>query len=605
MNQTRTFILFGLLAVGYLLWQAWEQDYGPKPVAAATATSSAGSAAAPASASSSDASVPGAPPDAAAPVATPTPAIASQAATTEAGGKLITVTTDVLRLTIDTRGGSVVRSELLNYPVTPRTKSDPDPASIRLLNDSDAEYFTAQDGLISTSGKAPDHRAMFQSAQSSYALRPGTDALNVDLTWTDPAGLTVTKRYTVHRGSYVVDLKQQIANAGATAWQGRAYRQLQRVVPPAPEHSNFLAKFSDQSRYSFFGAAWYSPEDKFDKKAFDKFAKEPLTDRSVKGGWTAMEQHYFVTAWIPPADEANTISTTVITHGSAPRYLIREMGPPLDVGPGQTGSSNARLYVGPKLRESLASVAPGFQLTVDYGVFSIVAAPLHWILTGLHKLSGNWGVAIILLVLLINIAIYKLSATQYRSAARMRKMKPRMDALKERYGDDKQKLQQATMEMYKKEKINPVAGCLPLLITIPIFFALYTVLRESVELRQAPFFGWVHDLSAADPYYVLPIIYIGVMLATQLAMPMQPGMDPAQAKMMKYMPVIFGVMFVFFPAGLVLYYTVNSLCRLGQQWWVTRQFEAGELARATNASKVTTKALKPPKSGNTSGKSGK
>lgn len=591
MNQTRTFLFFALIAVSYLLWSAWEQDYAPKPtpVAAATAAS-AGTTAAGSASTAGDGSVPNigstaSPAPAAAP---PIAAPASEASGPK--GQLITVTTDVLRLTIDTRGGSMVRSELLGYPVTPRTAKQPNPAPIRLLDDRGPHYFAAQDGLISASDPAPDHRALFHAAQTNYVLGPGQQALVVDLDWTDPSGVKVIKRYTFHRASYVVDLRQQIDNGSAKPWTGNAYRQLQRVVPPEPVHSNFLAKFSDQSRYSFFGAAWYTPEQKFSKLAFDKFASDPI-NQPATGGWTAMEQHYFVTAWIPPDKEADTFSTAVIKHGDEPRYLIRDMGPAITVAPGQSGASTAQLFVGPKLRERLAAIAPGFQLTVDYGVFSIVAAPLHWVLTGLHKLSGNWGVAIILLVLLINIAIYKLSATQYRSAARMRKLKPRMDALKERYGDDKQKMQQAMMEMYKKEKINPVSGCLPLLVTIPIFFALYTVLRESVELRQAPFFGWIHDLSAADPYYVLPVIYILVMLATQLVMPMQPGMDPTQAKLMKFMPVIFGVMFVFFPAGLVLYYTVNSLCRLAQQWWVTRQFDLAEAAKAISGNK----ALKAPK----------
>ncbi|WP_431635062.1 membrane protein insertase YidC [Dyella sp. KULCS107] len=566
MNQTRTFLLFAMVAVAYLLWNAWEKDYGPQPPVPATAAT-AGAAS---SAAAADGSVPGA--------SAPTPAIPSATGGTEPAGQLVTVTTDLLRLTIDTRGGSLVRSELLNYPVTPRTKKNPNPAPIRLLDDSATHFFAAQDGLISASGPAPDHRALFQASATSYTLDKGQDALNVDLVWTDPSGLRVTKRYTVHRGSYVVDLSQQIDNGSGKPWTGNAYRQLQRVVPPPPVHSNFLEKFSDQSRYSFFGVAWYSPEKKFDKLPFDKFEKEPL-NLAITGGWTAMEQHYFVTAWLPPANDAETFSTAVIKDQDGPRYLIRDMGPSITVAPGQQGTSAARLYVGPKLREKLAAIAPGLELTLDYGMFSIVASPLHWILNQLHKFSGNWGFAIILLVLLINVAIYKLSEAQYVSAARMRKLKPRMDALKERYGDDKQKMQQAMMELYKKEKINPVAGCLPVLITIPIFFALYTVLRESVELRQAPFIGWIHDLSAADPYFVLPAIYVLVMLATQWMMPQQPGMDPTQAKMMKFMPLMFAVMFAFFPAGLVVYYIVNGLCRLAQQWWVTRRIDRAEAAK--------------------------
>lgn len=567
MNQTRTFLLFALVAVAYLLWNAWEKDYAMPPASPAVAAASP-----PAGASKADASA--GVPDAASPAAVPSDTSSKEAA----AGQLVTVTTDVLRLTIDTRGGSLVRSELLNYPVTPRTKKNPNPAPIRLLDDRGSHFFTAQDGLISADGAAPDHRALFQTARTSYTLEPGQNALDVALTWTDASGVSVTKRYTVHRGSYVVDLTQQIDNGSARSWTGNAYRQLQRVIPPAPQHSNFLEKFSDQSRYSFFGAAWYSPEKKFDKLAFDKFAKEPL-NLPVTGGWTAMEQHYFVTAWLPPANEADKFSTAVLNDQDGARYLIRDMGPSLTVAAGKQGASQARLYVGPKLREQLATIAPGLELTLDYGMFSIVASPLHWILNQLHKFSGNWGFAIILLVLLINVAIYKLSEAQYVSAARMRKLKPRMDALKERYGDDKQKMQQAMMEMYKKEKINPVAGCLPVLITIPIFFALYTVLRESVELRQAPFVGWIHDLSAADPYFVLPALYVLVMLATQWMMPQQPGMDPTQAKMMKFMPLMFAVMFAFFPAGLVVYYIVNGLCRLAQQWWVTRRIDRAEAAK--------------------------
>ena len=567
MNQTRTFLLFALVAVAYLLWNAWEKDYGPQPAAPAVATAS--SAHGPAG----DGGVPGAPTTDAAAVPVEAPAAGA------GHGQLVTVTTDVLRLTLDTRGGSLVRSELLGYPETPRTKKNPDPPSIRLLDDSGTHFFAAQDGLISAGSPAPDHRALFQAAQSRYALAAGQNALNVDLSWTDPSGLKVTKRYTLHRGSYVVELDQTIDNGSAKPWTGNAYRQLQRVVPPAPEHSNFLAKFSDQSRYSFFGAAWYSPDKKFNKLAFDKFAKEPL-NQPVTGGWLAMEQHYFVTAWLPPANEADTFSTATVDDPDGARYLVRDMGPSITVAPGQNAHTQSRLYIGPKLRDQLATLAPGFELALDYGIFSIVASPLHWILAQLHKLVGNWGFAIILLVLLINVAIYKLSEAQYVSAARMRKLKPRMDALKERYGDDRQKMQQAMMELYKKEKINPVAGCLPILVTIPIFFALYTVLRESVELRQAPFVGWIHDLSAADPFFVLPVVYMAVMLVQQWMMPTQPGMDPTQAKMMKVMPLMFGVMFAFFPAGLVLYYIVNSLCRIAQQWWVTRRIDRAEAAKA-------------------------
>ncbi|MFC3653016.1 membrane protein insertase YidC [Dyella humi] len=558
MNQTRTFLLFALLAVAYLLFQQWEQDYGPHPVAPSTASST----------STNSNSAPGA-----------APAIANGGETGTA--QLVTVTTDVLRLTIDTRGGSIVRSELLKYPVTPRTKKDPNPAPIRLLDDGDVDYFAAQSGLVSADGAAPDHRAIFQAAQSSYELASGQDALNIELTWTDASGVKVIKRYTVHRGSYVIDLDQQIDNGSSKTWDGNAYRQLQRVDRPAPVYSNFLQRISDQSRYGFFGAVWYSPEQKFNKLQFDKFEKEPLQTNAVTGGWVAMMQQYFLGAWIPPAKEADTFSSAVVNEANGkPRYVIRSVGPQISVAPGQQASSTAQLYMGPKLPDQLAVIAPGLDLSIDYGMLKIFAEPLHWILAQLDKLTGNWGVSIILLVLLINLTTFKLTNAQFESANKMRKLKPRIDALKERYGDDRQKMQQAMMELYKKEKVNPAAGCFPLLITIPIFYGLYYVLRDSVELRQAPFFGWIHDLSAADPYFVLPVLYTIVMLAQQWLMPVQPGMDPAQQKMMKFMPLMFAVIFLFFPSGLVLYYAVNGLCRLLQQWWMMRRADAAPPAKA-------------------------
>ena len=553
MNQTRTFLLFALLAVAYLLFTQWEQDYGPHPpTTEATATSNANGNA-----------TPGA-----------TPAIANGSAAGTETAQLVTVTTDVLRLTIDTRGGSIVRSELLQYPVEPRTKKDPSPAPIRLLDDGAVDYFAAQSGLVSADGAAPDHRAVFQAAQTSYELAAGQDALNVDLTWTDASGIKVIKRYTVHRRSYVIDLDQQIDNGSGKTWDGQAYRQFQRVDRPEPVYSNFLQRISDQSRYGFFGAVWYSPEQKFNKLSFDKFEKEPLQS-DVTGGWVAMMQQYFLSAWIPPAKETDKFFTTVVKEENGkPRYVIRSVGPQLSVAPGQHASSAAQLYVGPKLPDVMQNVAPGLELTIDYGMLKIFAEPLHWILAQLDKLTGNWGVSIVLLVLLINLTTFKLTNAQFESANKMRKLKPRIDALKERYGDDRQKMQQAMMELYKKEKVNPAAGCFPLLITIPIFYGLYYVLRDSVELRQAPFFGWIHDLSAADPYFVLPVLYTIVMLVQQWMMPATPGMDPAQQKMMKFMPLMFAVIFLFFPSGLVLYYVVNGLCRLLQQWWMMRRADA-------------------------------
>lgn len=566
MNQTRTFLIFALLAVAYLLWMDWEKDYGPKPAPTPAAASS--SAAVP---SADNGSVPGATAAAAGTANVPVSASA------EAKAQLITVATDVLRLTIDTRGGSVVRSELLRYPSEPVTKKNPDPAPVRLLDEQTEHFFVAQSGLATVQGNgapaAPTHLSVFQAPQAAYQLAEGKDELKADLTWQDASGLKVTKSYVLKRGSYDVSVEQKIDNGASVAWQGNAYEQLQRAAPPS--NRSWFQNFTDPAAHSFFGASWYSPQDKFEVLPFTDFQKKPL-NRSITGGWAAMQQHYFVVAWIPPSQEPNAYSTSIVNPDTArPYYLIRTVGPALTVAPGQSLTSTSRLYLGPKLQGTLDQIAPGLELSTNYGWLTAIAQPLHWLLSKLHAISGNWGVAIILLVLLLKAALWKLTAAQFRSGAKMRKLQPRVTALKERYGDDKMKMQQAMMELYKKEKVNPMAGCLPILVTFPVFLGLYRVLMESVELRQAPFFAWIHDLSAPDPFFVLPAIYVLVMLATQWLTPTT-GMDPTQAKMMKVMPILFAVMFAFFPAGLVLYWVVNGATSLAQQWFITRQVDRAD-----------------------------
>ena len=577
MNQTRTFLLFALMAVAYLLFLAWEKDYAPPAPATVAAASS--SAAIP---SAADDSVPGAIPSTSA-ASGNAPAIASAVAGSgQASAQLITITTDVLKLTVDTRGGSVVHADLLAYPDAPRTHKQPNPAPTVLLDNDPTHYFVAQNGLVSSSDTAPQdqpsHQAVFQSAKTAYSLVDGQDELKVDLTWQDAAGLKVTKTYSFKRGSYVIGLSQRIDNGTDKPWQGNAYQQLLRVEPP--KAGSWLANYTNPEIRSFQGAAWYTGE-KFDKLPFKDF-KEPKDqlDSQIKGGWAAMLRLYFFAAWIPPADQTDHYVTETINPDSAqPRYLIRAVGPALSVAPGQNTTSEARLYLGPNVQGTLDAIAPGLDLTIDYGMFKLIAVPMHGVLSFLHGIAHNWGVAIILLVLLIKGLTWKLTAMQYRSSARMRKLAPRIQALKERYGDDKQKMQQATMELYKKEKVNPMGGCLPVLITMPVFYGLFYVLEYSLELRHAPFL-WIPDLSAPDPFYILPIIYAIVMLGTQWLNPAAAGMDPAQAKMMKVMPLLFTVMFAFFPAGLCLYYAVNGLVGLGQQWWVTHHIDREETAKA-------------------------
>jgi len=562
MSSTRSFLLLALLAISYMLYSAWEQDYGPKPVAP-TPTAATGSSATPATAAAGN-DVPAAATTANA-VSTPSAADAGK----EPAVQTISVATDVLHVEISTLGGSVVRADLLAYPIDPKDKTKP----VRLLDDGNAHYFVAQTGLVSSSGAAPSHKTPFNAEKTNYDLAAGTDKIEVPLTWTDASGISVRKVFVFTRGSYLIETREEVANTGTAAWTGNEYRQLQRTAPPA--QSGGLFSVYNSEAYAFVGAAWYA-QGKFNKLAFAKFSESPLNNTEVSGGWVALLQHYFFAAFIPTAGEADQYSTSVLQD----HYLIRALSPALTVAPNATGTFATRLYVGPKLQSELANVAPGLELTADYGILTFIAQPMHWVLVQLHKLTGNWGVAIILLVLLLKLALYKPSEAQYRSMAKMKQFQPRLEALKERYGDDKQKLNAATMELYKKEKINPLGGCLPILIQMPIFFALLWVLQESVELRQAPFFGWIQNLSAPDPLFILPILNGVAMLATQWLSPASPGMDPMQQRMMKFMPLIFAVMFAFAPAGLTLYWTVNGWLSLLQQWIITKRVGAATTAPA-------------------------
>jgi YidC/Oxa1 family membrane protein insertase len=576
-------LVVALLVVAYLLWQGWQSDYPSTPSTQAPAASAvASSAGVPGtSATAVEPEVPASAP------ATPeaAPAKTDNAATAVPQGavspsatpakNLVTVNNDVLRLTIDPRGGTIVAAELLAYPQDVASGSPP----VRLLDRATARYYVAQNGLVGAEGSAaPNHLAEFTPTATHYSIAPGQNQVVVTLNWNDPgSGLTVTKRYTLTRGSYVVALSQEIDNHGAGTWRGNAYEQLTRIEPPPPP--KHLLEFYNPDSLSFTGAAWYSPDAKYNKLKFEDFQSDPLHTQ-VTGGWIAMSQRFFVAAWIPPAQQAERFSSVEIpasTPDGKPRYLVRSMGPTLTVASGASATSSARLYVGPKLQNRLGDIAPGLNLTVDYGHFTVIAVPMFKLLSFLHWLVHNWGLAIVVLVLLIQAATYKLTEAQYKASARMRKLQPRLKALKERFGDDKQKYQQAMMELYKKEKINPMAGCLPALITFPIFFALYYVLIFSVELRHASFL-WIPDLSAADPLFILPILYALTMLGTSFLTPAQ-GMDPTQAKIMKVMPVLFSVLFFFFPAGLTLYYVVRGICMVSQQWYITRKIDRAD-ARA-------------------------
>ncbi len=545
-------LFVALSVIALLLWQAWQQDYGPKPPPRTTAEQPAGQPAAAGGGDVPSAEVPsGAPPSRAASRGEDVPGAGASAPTMS--GATVRVVTDVLDLEIATLGGDIVAARLLQYPISLEPPLEPFP----LLKTGD-EVFIAQSGLLGDGVAAPDHHASFSAEATEYRLAAGGDELSVPLTWTGPDGTVVEKVYTLRRDSYVIEVEHRVRNNGAAEWKGRQYRQLQRSRP------------TDQSYwtgYSYTGAVYYSPETKYEKSDFDDIAQTPLS-ANYANGWVAMIQHYFLAAWIPNPDQVNHFYTKALSGG---RYLIGMVSPDLSIAPGASEVLRTRLYVGPKLQSRLPEVAPNLELTVDFGLLTVISQPLFWLLEWIHKLVGNWGWAIVILTLLIKLAFYKLSETSYRSMANMRKMQPRIQALRDRYGDDKQRLNQAMMEIYKKEKINPLGGCLPILVQIPVFIALYWVLLESVELRQAPFMLWLNDLSVKDPYYVLPILMGASMFFQQRLNPAPP--DPVQAKVMMMLPFVFTVMFLWFPAGLVLYWLVNNIISIAQQWYITHRIE--------------------------------
>ncbi len=571
MNQTRSFLMIAWLAVAALLWIEWNK---PAPVAATTPTPVA---AAPATGASvpppgalAPAPAPGAVPAAAAsgnPLAAAPSAVGTSAASTSAP-RLITLESDTLLLRVDLSGGRVVDSQLLQYQVEKKAGSP----HVHLLSNAENNYFAADAGLISVDAKAAqrDLLPQFQTMDGAnlFKIAPGASELAVPLTWTDPqSGITVSRTLRLVRGSYILDVDDMVANRGSQAQRLYPVVGLSRVAPPAPPRHSFL---TNPDALSFVGGVWYSPDAKYKKVAFTDFSSKPPGNAAVDDGWIGMLQHHFASAWVPFHGDVQTrFETAIGSHDGAPLYTIRSIGAPLDVAPGKQVLHRNRLWVGPKLQGPMAEVSPTLRLTVDYGKLTVLAQPLFWLLSMLHRLLGNWGWAIVAIVVLLKAALYPLSRKQYQSMAKMRSVQPRIEALRERYGEDKQALNLAMMELYKKEKINPIGGCLPILVQMPVFFALYWVLLETVELRHAPWMGWIQNLTAPDPYFVLPFLNLLVMFLTQRMTP-TPGMDPMQKKMMQVMPLVFGVMMAFFPAGLVLYWVTNGGLGLLQQWWMTR-----------------------------------
>lgn len=530
-----------------LLWDAWQKEHRP-PVR--TITESAQQGAAQATVPSPSVPTQMTP----APQKTPGDIIAPNIATPAEHEKL-RVKTDSLIADIDLRGGDIVRLEFL------RQRDTLDEKTNFVLFTPDHHY-AAQSGLIGSG--LPTHKTIYSAGAREYVLTDGQDELKVRLEAPGPEGIRTVKSLTFHRASYLIDITHEVANGSGATLTPHAYFQLLRDGKAPPGDSAMVS--------SYTGAAVYTEEQKFKKIAFGDLDKgKSGLPKTADNGWIAMLQHYFVSAWLPGEKTQREYYAKRLEDNL---YSVGVILPLAAIAPNTSGSVSVSLYAGPQEQDNLKHIAPGLDLVVDYGWLTVVAAPLFWLLRFLYKWVGNWGVAIILLTLLIKAVFFPLSAASYKSMAKMKLVTPRMTKLREQYGNDRARLNQAMMELYKTEKINPLGGCLPIVVQIPVFISLYWVLLASVELRHAPFYLWIHDLSAQDPYYVLPLLMMVSMLIQTKLNPVPP--DPVQAKVMMIMPFAFGVMFFFFPAGLVLYWLVNNILSIAQQWQITRMIGDGK-----------------------------
>ena len=476
-------------------------------------------------------------------------------------GRIVQVHTDKLQLAIDLNGGDIIELALSKHL---ERLDDPDTPFV-LLEQNQTRTYIAQSGLIGADGIDAKGRALFTTTSDRFELADGEDELVVDLKWRGDNGVEVTKRITLRRSDYLIDVDYLVKNGSDARWQANLFGQIKRDGSAAPS-----ADSSGMGMQPFLGAAITQPDDRFTKFTFEDMAEEPFKE-TLPGGWIAMIQHYFLSAWIPNPEQSHTYSTRVTSSG----YNIAGFtSPALVLDPQQSGKVSARFYAGPKDQYRLAEISEYLDLSVDYGWLWWIAQPLYWLLSNIYSLVGNWGFTIILLTIVIKAVFFKLSAASYKSMANMRRVQPKMASIREEYAEDKQKQSQAMMELYRKEKINPMGGCLPILVQMPVFIALYWVLMESVELRHSPFILWIEDLSVMDPYFVLPIMMGASMFFMQKLNPPPP--DPMQAKIMQWLPIIFTFFFLWFPAGLVLYWVVNNLLSMAQQYVITKQIEAAD-----------------------------
>ena len=538
MDTRRLILVLIFTFSSFMLWESWQKHNQPKPITAAAATTVAGSAA-------------------------PTPTISLQAGETPAtsaavsvpAGEMFTVSTDLLNATISAQGGDLVSLELLKY-----REHDNKEKNFFLFNAQ--HHYLAQSGLIGEG--LPTHRSIFTRLEGPTKLADGTDELKIRLEADAANGVKIAKILTFKRASYLVDIAWEITNGSDKPLTTHAYYQVQRD-DVAPEGETKMVS-------TFTGPAVFTDAEKYQKISFSDIADgKAKFAKTADNGWLAIVQHYFVSAWVP---KGNTPREFYMRKSEGSNvYQAGVIVPVPEIAPGAKAETSVNLYAGPQEQAALKALAPGLDLVVDYGWLTVVAAPIFWALQAIHSLVGNWGWAIIVLTVILKAIFFPLSAASYKSMAKMKLLTPRLTQLKERFGDDKQRLNQEMMKMYQTEKVNPLGGCLPILIQIPVFIALYWVLLGAVEMRDAPWMLWIKDLASPDPFYILPVIMMASMFIQTKLNPTPP--DPIQAKVMMAMPLIFGFMFFWFPAGLVLYWVVNNILSIAQQWQITKMIEAG------------------------------
>ncbi|RZI44479.1 membrane protein insertase YidC [Herbaspirillum sp. HC18] len=547
-QRTVLWVVFSLSLL--LLWDNWMRYNGKQSMFFPSATQQAAKPAASGNAPTAKSEVPQA--TAASPAQSAVPGTVPAAK-----GETITITTDVMKVDIDTLGGEIKRLELLNH------KDSVDPTRNTVLFDSGSKHvYLAQTGLIG--GNFPTHKSAFVAKPGARDI-DGNKELQLVLE-SEQGGVKLVKTFTFHRGDYTIDIKHDVINNSGAPINPSLYMQLVRDGNKPEGESKFYSTFT--------GPVVFTDAEKYQKMEFADIEKGKNNHATkANDGWVALVQHYFVSAILPPENTPREIYTKKVDNNL---YSIGTILPMGTVAPGATASMASRLYSGPQESATLEKLAPGLDLVKDYGWLTIVAKPIFWLMNQIHKVLGNWGWTIIVLTILIKLAFFPLSAASYRSMAKMKTVTPKMTAIRERFKSDPQKMNQAMMELYRTEKINPLGGCLPIVVQIPVFIALYWVLLASVEMRNAPWLGWIHDLASPDPFYILPVVMAVSMFIQTKLNPTPP--DPVQAKVMMIMPVVFSVMFFFFPAGLVLYWVVNNILSIAQQWVITKKIEGGKTA---------------------------